>query len=65
MPETQVKRLQGLSIKIINNLFAVSIKVLSLCTKTGYRYVFSIDAYKHNSILVDILFKNNILVSCI
>lgn len=27
MPETQVKRLQGLSIKIINNLFAVSIKV--------------------------------------
>ncbi len=38
MPETQVERLQGLSIKIINNLFAVSIKVfifvhnsLSIC----------------------------------
>lgn len=27
MPETQVKRLQDLSVKIINNLFAVSIKV--------------------------------------
>lgn len=27
MPETQVKRLQGLSIKIINKLFVVSIKV--------------------------------------
>ncbi len=27
MPETQVKRLHGPFIKIINNLFAVSIKV--------------------------------------
>ena len=28
MPETQVKRLHDLSVKIINNLFAVSIKVV-------------------------------------
>lgn len=33
MPETQVKRLQGLSIKIIKNLFAVSIKVFIFAHK--------------------------------
>ena len=39
MPETQVKRLQGLSIKIINNLFAVSIKVGALDISRGDMFI--------------------------